>query len=453
MATTGVKSPAFPRAFFDTAPVVPALPKADADAGPSKTTPAPGPKRGGRLPRLWRVLPALGLLGAGIWAMLDDHLSLSTDHAVVSAYTVKLRSPIAGTLSGLHAQPGSAVAAGARLAAVEDDRADRARLDDLRARHDRAKAELAAAAAARDELERLRARLEARGAKHLGVAAAWQAAQAGEAERLLAAAQAREARARRELERKERLHAAGFAAAADLDRARAEQAVAVREAEAQARRIAALRVQAAGLREGVFVEAGHNGAAYTAQRLDEVSLRLIDAGRAVAASAAEAGALAAQLGEEERRADRQRRAELPAPASGTLWRVLAQPGERLAPGDPVAEVVDCASAFLLAALPQDQVARVRLGGAARVRFAGETEERRGTVRAILGEALAGQDHNLAALPSRPLGAVALVRIALEPAASGGEACAVGRTARLLLPDAGGTAGLFRRGSSAAAATP
>jgi multidrug resistance efflux pump len=291
--------------------------------------------------------------------------------------------------------------------------------------------------------------LESRGARHREVAAAWQAAQAGEAERLLAAARAREGRARREVERKARLAAAGFAAAADLDRARVEQDIAAREAEAQERRIAALRAQAAGLRQGVLVDAGHSGAAYAAQRLDEVALRLVEIGRSIAATRAESGALAVQLAEEERRSDRLRRAELPAPASGTLWRVLAQPGERLAPGDPVAEVVDCSAAFLLAALPQNQVARVRLGGAARVRLGGETLERRGAVQAILGEALAGQDHNLAALPSRPVGAVALVRIALEPAtAGGGEACAVGRTARLLLPDAAG-GGLYRRGLAAA----
>jgi biotin carboxyl carrier protein len=212
---------------------------------------------------------------------------------------------------------------------------------------------------------------------------------------------ARETRARRDLERKARLAAGGFVALADLDRTRADQEVAAREAEAQERRIAALRAQAAGLRQGIFLDAGHSGAAYAAQRLDEVALRLVETGRSIAALEAEAEALAVQLRAEEQRSDRLRRADLPAPASGTLWRVLAQGGERLAPGDPVAEVVDCSAAFLLAALPQDQTARVRLGGAARIRLSGETGERHGKVQAILGEAPAGQDGNLAALPSRP----------------------------------------------------
>ena len=412
-AASGVESPAFPKGFFAAPAGAPAFPAAERGAGGSPMAAPPPERGGGGLPRLGRVVVAVGLLGAGLWAVLDDHLSLSTDHAVVSAYTTKLRSPIAGTVSGLDVQPGSAVAAGARLAAVEDDRADQVRLDDLRGRHDRARAELDAGRAARAELERLGAALELRGARHREVAAAWYAAQSGEAERLLAAAQARELRARRDLERKARLAAGGFATASDLDRARAEQEVAAREAEAQERRIAALRAQAAGLREGVFVDAGHSGAAYAAQRLDEVSLRLVEVGRSVASSDAEARALAAQLREEEWRSDRLRRAELPAPASGMLWRVLAQRGERLAPGDPVVEMVDCSAAFLLAALPQDQVARVRLGGAARVRLGGETLERRGTVQAILGEALAGQDANLAALPARPAGgAAALVLVAL-----------------------------------------
>ncbi len=68
-------------------------------------------------------------------------------------------------------------------------------------------------------------------------------------------------RARGELERKARLADSGFVAGADLDRARAEQEVAAREAEAQERRIAALRAQDAGLRQGIFLDAGHGGAA------------------------------------------------------------------------------------------------------------------------------------------------------------------------------------------------
>ena len=447
MATaSGVESSAFPKVFFDAETTAPAFPVADRGGGGAQASSKP-PSCG--VPRFGRALLALGLLGAGLYAVLDDRLSVTTDHAVISAYTVKLRSPIAGTVSGLHARPGAAVAAGARLAAVEDDRADRQRLDDLRGRHERVRAELEAGLAARGELGRLRAELEARGARHLDAAITWYAAQIGEAERLFAAARARETRARRDLERKARLAAGGFVALADLDRTRADQEVAAREAEAQERRIAALRAQAAGLRQGIFLDAGHSGAAYAAQRLDEVALRLVETGRSIAALEAEAEALAVQLRAEEQRSDRLRRADLPAPASGTLWRVLAQGGERLAPGDPVAEVVDCSAAFLLAARPQDQTARVRLGGAARIRLSGETGERHGKVQAILSEAPAGQDGNLAALPSRPAGAVALVRVALEPAAvdGGGGACAVGRTARLLLPEAGG--GLFRRALAAA----
>ena len=51
--------------------------------------------------RPWKIATALGLLGAGIYAMLDDQFTLSTEHAVVSAYTVGLRSPIAGQVGGL----------------------------------------------------------------------------------------------------------------------------------------------------------------------------------------------------------------------------------------------------------------------------------------------------------------------------------------------------------------
>ncbi len=395
--------------------------------------------------RPWKIAIALGLLGAGLYAVLDDQFSLSTEHAVVSAYTVGLRSPIAGQVAGLRAAPGQAVQPGALLAFVEDDRADRQRLVDLRAQRDRGRLELAAASTARAELQALADDLGRRAETHREVALAWYGNQLAEAQRLLASHQARLLRDRQALARKQQLLAAGYATRADRDTALAEHDMALRAVEAQRERITTLRGQQEGVRRGVFVEAGHIGFNYAQQRQDEVVMRLAEMDRGLASLTAELAGAESRLGAEEGRAAQQASAELPTPSGGLIWRVLAQEGERVAAGDTVAEVMDCAGAFVLAAVPQHRAAEVQLGGMARVRLAGESQERRGRVQAVLGEGSVAAERNLAAMPTRPPNGAALVRVALAPAEDGAT-CPVGRSARLVLPT--GDAGLLGRALAA-----
>ncbi len=97
---SGLEGSAFPGVFFEAETGVSAPPAvADRDrggkAGGTGAAGKPVPGRGIR--RFGRLLVALGLLGAGAYAALDDQLSLTTDHAVVSPNAVKLRSPNAGT--------------------------------------------------------------------------------------------------------------------------------------------------------------------------------------------------------------------------------------------------------------------------------------------------------------------------------------------------------------------
>lgn len=390
-------------------------------------TDGPSPSR-----RPWKIALALALLGAGLYAVLADQFALTTENAVVSAYTVGLRSPISGQVSGLRAAPGQEVTAGTLLATVEDERSDRDRLLDLRSRRDRGRAELAAAEESRDEFRRLGTDLAARAATHREVALAWYASQIAEAERSLAAQQARLVKDRQTLARKQQLVAAGFATAADLDAARADHDVSARTLEANRQHLLTLHTQREGITRGVFVESGHLGFNYAQQRLDEVAMRLVDLDRAIVTLRSEASAAEARLAAEERRAVQQASAELPAPTGGLVWRVLAQDGERVGAGETVAEVMDCQSAFVLAAVPASRAGQVQLGGIARFRLSGESRERSGRVQAVLAEGSANGERNLAALPVRgTTQGTALVRVALAPSADG--ACPVGRTARLLLP--------------------
>ena len=386
--------------------------------------------------RPWRLLAALGLLGAGLLAIADDLLTLTTDHAVVTGYAVGVQSPIAGRVAGLAVRQGALVEAGAPIATIENDRADPARVAELTGRLARARAEQAANEAALAALDQLSAELRERQARHVAVAEQWYAAQTRQAQGQLAAAEARVQRTERDRERKEKLGSAGFATGADLEQARMEATVAREQVAAIRAQVAALATQRAAVPQGIFMEAGHSGAGYAAQRLDEVRLRQAELRRATGALAAEITALAPQLAEAEAVLAARRTASLTAPAAGMVWRVLAQDGERLAEGASVAELVECRAAFLLAALPQSGAADVRPGQAARVRLDGDRADFQGTVTAVLGGTAAAERGNLAAVPTQPRGGTVLVRVAL-PEAALAEGCPVGRVARLVLPPAEG----------------
>ena len=61
---------------------------------------------------------------------------------------------------------------------------------------------------------------------------------------------------------------------------------------------------------------------------------------------------ATRLADEEAQVAKLRTAITLAPTSGLIWKVSASPGERINDGEPIAEVVDCATAFIIADVPQ-----------------------------------------------------------------------------------------------------
>jgi hypothetical protein len=126
------------------------------------------------------------------------------------------------------------------------------------------------------------------------------------------------------------------------------------------------------------------------------------------------------------------------PSPGMIWRVGAAPGERVSPGDLLAQIVDCGAALLAVSVPQDQLPEIDLGsGVATFRLAGELQDRTGHIIAITGEAAVRGDAALATVPVAGTKPVATVLVAVQPSPNRLGSCLVGRTARVLLPASGG----------------
>jgi multidrug resistance efflux pump len=176
-------------------------------------------------------------------------------------------------------------------------------------------------------------------------------------------------------------------------------------------------------------------------------MRLAEVEREIAYLGASEAETSARLDAERHRFDLLHGADLIAPSAGMLWKLGASEGERLAASDTVAEMVDCRSAFVVAAIPQDRFSDIEIGGLARVRLSGETLDRVGRVVSLTGEASLANDRNLAAAPPVQRVATATARIEVASSANAARDCLVGRTARVLLPtsaDSGLMAGIARR---------
>ena len=127
--------------------------------------------------------------------------------------------------------------------------------------------------------------------------------------------------------------------------------------------------------------------------------------------------------------------DLRSPVRGEVWQVQAMNGEHLVLGAPVISMIDCAHQFLLVEIPQERMPDIAIGGQARIRLTGETEQRTGLVQAVSGDPQKEANHKFAAFPVQdPAMQLATVRVSLDaPKAGDAAVCSVGRTARVLLP--------------------
>ncbi|HEY8146343.1 MAG TPA: HlyD family efflux transporter periplasmic adaptor subunit [Kofleriaceae bacterium] len=128
--------------------------------------------------------------------------------------------------------------------------------------------------------------------------------------------------------------------------------------------------------------AGRKRAATAERRAAEQKLRALREGarsQEVAGADARAGAAAASESLATQRVDLY---HLRAPAAGVVLDVVAEPGEVVAPGAPVVVIADPAHPFADVFVPQAEVARVRLGQAARIEVDGDPQPLSGRVEHI-----------------------------------------------------------------------
>jgi multidrug resistance efflux pump len=389
-----------------------------------------------RLLRQGKRILAVALLGVGCAALLTNASYITSDNAVVTAHVVSLRTSIEGLVATNTAAVGDPVIAGTVLAGIANSLADDRQFVAMRAHLARLHADLDAASQEQATLTAMLGNLTERAARHRAAKLTQLALDTARIDRDRGAKRDELEQLVREMRRKVALR--GTVSESDIETAETAVRVAAEQVSSFDQQIDATQAAAQSIAAGVLTEANSgNDVAYSEQRADEVQEKLADLTRALSGMRAEAAEAEDQLAAETARLQRTRFALISAPSPGMIWRVGAAPGERVSPGDLLAQVVDCGAAFLAVAVPQDRLPDIDMDAVVTFRLAGERQERTGHITAFTGESAVRGDAALATTPvagSKPMASV-LVAVPASPNKLGG--CFVGRTARVLLPATGG----------------
>lgn len=398
--------------------------------------------------RALKITFAIALCSAGAFGMLSESAYISTSNAVVSAHLTDVRTPIEGTTSGLPLAAGSSVQAGQLLGGINDPRSDHQHLDNLRILENSALSTVDALTAERTSLQTQQHALLSRSKLHSSAVSSRLQQQAVEAGRTLSGLKVALGLATTELRRGEQLHDAGILADADFDRLRSAQLIAVDAVAAEQSNLTNLRAQAVDASHGLLSEAGDaSDVSYSRQRADEIAIRLAENSSALAIALGQSKEAHLNVEAETVRGDLMQQSELRSPIKGFLWKLNTTNGEHTLSGASILSVVDCNQQFVLAQVPQDRVPDIAVHREARIRLAGESEERTGTVLSVSGDVLKLPDSQLAALPfqeSSQQMATVLIGLNTPVTPTGGNdpvrsaqseasPCIIGRSVRVLIP--------------------
>jgi multidrug resistance efflux pump len=379
----------------------PAAPSAAPDAMPEfprpKTSLDSLLKRNPGLLRRRMVKAVLGLLITVVVGYLPAQrfLELSSSEAVVNARLVTIRSPIDGQVDIASALPeiGSRVAANTVLLRVNNPRADRGRLDDVRRLRDTVESERAGIAARLELLRGQYAGLREQTRYFQEGRVRQLEAQVAATESEIAAARATRTEAEATLGRTTALLQSGTQTRAALDRAQRDQRVAEQGETTLRRRLTATQIELEAARKGKFVGDSYNDRPTSSAQADEVALRISELEADLRIRDERLVRLAASEREEAARYAQQASAALVAPVAGNLWEMMTTPGEDVRAGREVLRILDCSHMLVTAVVSEKTYASLRLGSPARFRPLGESSDYAGKVIQLTG--LAAPSDNLA----------------------------------------------------------
>ena len=394
-------------------------------------------RRPKRAPYWWRFSKlglALAFLVAAGYFFHGQVWSSTSLQGTVTSPLITIRSPIDGVVTANAAIIGAPVHQHEALFVIEAHQLDTRLRAELEAKLAAAQQQTLVIDRKIAELSTLRTQLQARNQVHREGTLARLEALIGETTAELSRAKAVMERTQHEVSRAKTLSTNGLIAQATLD----DAVLAGQQARFEVERLTAslkrLSVERMAAKNGVMLGEGYSDAPYSQQRVDELAARLIEAKAERESVQQTQQELASRLGEEQRREDQIRRYAVNAPITGLVWNLHIGSDGVVGRNAPLADVVDCQSAFVEAIVPERRYDDIQLGEAVQIKLLGNSHKIPGTIHAVRGQSAVVNHESLAAwlTPHRTREAMT-VSVAVDPEAlhqlSQG-VCQIGRSAKV-----------------------
>jgi multidrug resistance efflux pump len=315
-----------------------------------------------------RIVTAIGLAGAAIWAISPYATNYVSSQAVVNAPLNTVLSPMQGHITQRSPPAGTVVVSGTPLVAVNIEERDRRYREQLRARLMQLDESLASIDAETSKLAVMEKVMTARIRSYGERVLARLTAEAREAEAAMEAAEARRENAEATLRRARVLVRQGYATDMRVDADIAARTETVAEVSRTRARLERVQIEAAAAKAGIFVQNGWNDVPYSQQRLDGIVLKLASLATERRRLASERAALDGQIAVEELLITKRETFSLVAPSAGVVWRESGAVGETVVPGDVLVQMVNCEARFVEVTLAERHFGSISPGDTARVRL-------------------------------------------------------------------------------------
>lgn len=382
--------------------------------------------------RYLRFFIGFFLLFGALYVIIVEQMTGASANAFVNAPLLTARAPVAGDIDLPDRVPGAFIKEGTTLFSIEDDRADRVRLNDLQLERD-----LVAA-----ELTRQEAQQEAR-----KDALRWIETTAGN----YAAARTRELEITAgaapsdpdSLPNRDQPPSDSGGLAVDENKLAPDENDPGRALELSGAflngpiedvaDLEALQLLAA--KQEVFLDESAGAAWNMAlrQREAQTALALVEAD--IALSKAQLDAYDTRIERELSRLVGLRGDTLSSPINGVLWKELAAHGVNVQRGDPIMSIADCASVLVTLSVSETIYNSLSTGDTATFRPLGGDEAMQGTVARLAGAGAASVYEGMAVAPSEEhLQRYDVALVVPELRADPADGCSIGRTGRVFFDD-------------------
>lgn len=384
------------------------------------------------------VLISCGLL-VWAWRFLQSRAGtvVSVD-AVVNGKLIDIRTPEAGQIESLEIQTGDAVASGSQLLVVQNPRTSQLPLQALTSRLNQYRADLARV---EDQLARQRslkqlAAVDQSNQQVLEVAEVAQQVQRLKAD--LAGAKSRQKLALTQRDRLQQLFQQGAIARANLEVAEADWQQRTSDVNSLIAQINTLEVNRSAVSAGLSLAKTRSN--YDPRiRLQEVTQRIAEIESEKSSWQQRIRDVKAEIAQARRDVQQKQLVQLKAPVDGVVWKLDAQAGKYLQPGETIGQIADCRQRWVDAIVDEASVRSLQVGMPAQMQLNGAAQDVRlrgkiAMIRSGLGRRNLGDDVTVPLSTNQPR--QAQVRVALDPsiqtaqAESHGNLCYIGYTGRV-----------------------